>query len=99
MSLLDESHSSNSQTSTEYWQDELKNSRVLLFQINQAISTITSNSHQSYTIDTGQSRQTVTRIDLPALVEQRNNLIQKIRELELYLDEGKPGVIQVRPEW
>lgn len=99
MPLLDNTHSSYSQTSKEYWQDELKNSRFLLFQIDQAISTISSNSHQSYTLDTGQSRQTVTRVDLPSLIQQRDNLIQRIRELELYLKEGEPGTIQIRPDW
>jgi len=99
MSLLDENHSSNTQTSKEYWEDELKNSRVLLFKINEAINTISSNSHQSYTLDTGQSRQTVTRIDLPQLIQQRNNLIDTIRKIELYLGEGRPNVKQVRPDW
>lgn len=99
MSLLDESHSSNTQTSLEYWEDELKNSRVLLFKINEAIDTISSGSHQEYTLDTGQSRQTVKRVDLPQLIQQRDNLIGKIRQLELYLREGRPNVKQVRPDW
>ena len=99
MSLLDESHSSNTQTSLEYWEDELKNSRVLLFKINEAINTISSGSHQEYTLDTGQSRQTVKRVDLPQLIQQRDNLIGKIRQLELYLREGRPNVKQVRPDW
>lgn len=99
MSLLDDTHSSYTQTSKEYWEDELKNSRVLLFQINQAISTISSGSHQEYTLDTGQTRQTVKRVDLPALIDRRNNLMGYIRQLELYLREGRPNVKQVRPDW
>lgn len=99
MALIDETHAINDQTSSEYWQDELKNSRLLLFKINQAINTISTGSHQSYTLDTGQTRQTVTRIDLPSLIEQRDNLIGKIRQLELYLREGRPNVKQVRPDW
>lgn len=99
MSLLDETHSSYTQTSKEYYEDELKNSRVLLFKINEAISTISSGSHQEYTLDTGQSRQTVKRIDLPALIDRRDKLIGHIRQLELYLREGRPNVKQVRPDW
>lgn len=99
MSLLDETHSSYTQTSKEYYEDELKNSRLLLFKINEAISTISSGSHQEYTLDTGQSRQTVKRIDLPALIDRRDKLIGHIRQLELYLREGRPNVKQVRPDW
>jgi len=99
MSLLDESHSSNDQASSEYWQDELKNSRVLLFKINEAISAISSANHQSYTLDTGQTSQTVTRVNLPSLISQRDRLIDTIRKLEMYLGEGKPSVKQVRPDW
>jgi len=99
MSLLDGSHSSNTQTSLEYWQDELKNSRVLLFKINEAISVVSTANHQSYTLDTGQTKQTVTRIDLPSLIVQSDRLIGRIRQLEIYLGEGKPNVIQTRPDW
>jgi len=99
MSLLDATHSSNTQTSLEYYQDELKNSRVLLFKINEAINTISSGSHQSYTLDTGQTRQTVTRIDLPSLISQREKLIGQIRQFEIYLNEGKPSIKQARPGW
>lgn len=99
MSLLDESHSSNTQTSLEYWQDELKNSRVLLFKINEAIDAISTSNHQSYTLDTGQTSQTVTRVNLPSLISQRDKLIDRISQLEKYLGEGKPNVIQTRPGW
>jgi hypothetical protein len=99
MSLLDGSHSSNTQTSLEYWQDELKNSRVLLFNIDEAIKVISTSNHQSYTLDTGQSSQTVTRVNLPSLISQREILINRISQLEKYLGEGKPSVIQTRPGW
>jgi len=99
MSLLNETHSSNTQTSLEYWQDELKNSRVLLFKINEAINAISTSNHQSYTLDTGQTSQTVTRVNLPSLIVQRKELLNTIRQIEMYLGEGKPNVIQTRPDW
>jgi len=99
MSLLDETHSSNTQTSLEYWQDELKNSRILLFEIDKAIKAISISNHQSYTLDTGQTSQTVTRVNLPSLISQRDKLIDRISQLEKYLGEGKPSVIQTRPGW
>ena len=99
MALLDDSHEINNQTSQEFYEDELKNSRLLLFRIDEAINNISQANIQSYTLDTGQSRQVVTRADLPSLIEQRNNLLGKIRQLELYLREGRPNVKQVCPDW
>lgn len=99
MSLIDSGHSSNNQTSKEYYQDELKNALVLLFEIDKAILTITKTNISSYKIETGQSSQSVTRADLPQLIEQRKNLLDSIRQLEMYLGEGQPAVKQVRPDW
>lgn len=99
MPLLDGSHEAASENSLEYWQNELKNSRILLFKVNQAISAITTANHQSYELDTGQTKQRVTRADLPSLIEQRKTLTSEIRNLEMYLGEGKPSVIQGRPDW
>lgn len=99
MALLDPGNEINDQSTCEYWQDELKNSRVLLFKINEAIQTISTGNHQSYTLDTGQSRQTVTRLDLPRLIEQREKLIEQIAQIQTYLNEGKPNIQQVVPGW
>lgn len=99
MSLLDDTHEITTQTSKEVYEDTLKNTRLLLFQVDQAISAISQANVQSYTIDTGQSRQTVTRADLPSLIQQRDTLLGQIRQLELYLNEGKPNIKQVRPDW
>ena len=99
MALLDNSHEINNQTSQEYYEDELKNSRLLLFRIDEAINNISQANIQSYTLDTGQSRQIVTRADLPSLIEKRKTLLGQIRQFELYLREGRPNVKQVRPDW
>jgi|WetSurMetagenome_2_1015567.scaffolds.fasta_scaffold919782_1 hypothetical protein len=99
MSLINESHSSNSQTSLQYWQDELKNARVLLFEIDKAINAITQTNLLSYEIDTGQSKQRVTRMDIPQLITQRTTLLGTIRQLEMYLGEGRPNVVVASPDW
>ena len=98
MPLIDDSSPANDQTSREYWEDELKNSRILLYEINKAIQVLSSGNHQSYTLDTGQSRQTVTRLDLNSLFLQRDNLINQISNLENKLGYSK-SVKQVIPLW
>lgn len=67
--------------------------------LNIAINTVLQTGIASYTLDTGQSRQTVTRQDMSALIERRNDLMGQIRMLELYLGDGKPGVYKVEPAW
>lgn len=85
------------ENSCEYWQNELTNSKILLYEINKAILAITQTNIQRYTLDTGQSSHTVQRVDLPALIQQRGELKKIIREIELYLGIGKSNVKQVRP--
>lgn len=97
--VVDPTSPAVSETSTEYYQAELKNARDRLYKLNQAISTITIGGHASYTLDTGQSSQKVTRFDLPELYKQIDILMEQIRRLEIYLGEGKPTVRQIRMGW
>ncbi len=97
--VVDPTSPAVSETSTEYYQAELKNARDRLYKLNQAIKSLTDGNHQSYQLDTGQSSQRVTRLDLPELYKQINPLMEQIRRLEIYLGEGKPTSKQVRPAW
>lgn len=100
MPNIDPTSPANSQTSCEYWQDELKNARILLYEINKAIQALTTGGHQSYQLDTGQSSQRVTRMDLSALMEQRKALIGQIADLELHpCNSDGSNVKNVRPYW
>lgn len=99
MPIADDTSPAVSETSSEYWSAELLNARDRLYKLNLAISAITTGGHQSYELDTGQSRQRVTRFDLPQLFSQVDDLMEQIRRLEILLGEGKPTVKQVRPAW
>jgi len=99
MGIIDPGNEIVNETSCQYWENELINSRILLNEIDKAILAISQTNIQSYTLDTGQSRQTVTRQDLSNLIDRRDKLIEIIREIELYLNKGKSGVQQVRPYW
>lgn len=99
MPVIDPDNAAALQTSDAYWQDELKNSRILLYKYNQAIAALTEAGVKSYSLDTGQSSQSVTRQDLAMLYKEQQTLTGRIRQLELFLGEGKPGVRNVFPGW
>lgn len=52
---------------------------------------------QSYTLDTGQTRQTVTRLDLNWLQENIDRLYNRCATLEARLNGS--GTVNVRPVW
>jgi hypothetical protein len=100
MPIIDDNSPVLNQTSCEYWQDELKNARIILYEVNKAIQALTEKGHQSYTLDTGQSVQKVTRLDLDSLYNQRQILYGQIADLELHpCNKTNNSVIQGRPGW
>jgi len=99
MPLIDDGHASVTETIDDMWNNELINSRILLSALDSAIYAITNTNIQSYELDTGQTKQRVTRADLPALISQRQNLINSIRELEISLGVGTPAIKQVGGYW
>jgi len=52
---------------------------------------------QSYTLDTGQNRQLVTRADIPAMNRMINSLYNRCATLQTRLTGS--GVITARPGW
>ena len=96
--IIDENSPVVTQKSNDYWMDELQNAKILLVQVEKAINTFLSNGNiQSYTIDTGQDKQTVTRADLNNLRSQRTELLSQIQVLESRLNIGGSHVAQVCP--
>ena len=58
---------------------------------------LASGAIQSYTLDTGQSRQTVTKLELSVLQKAINGLYNRCATLEARLN--RSGVLTVRPGW
>ena len=56
-----------------------------------------NNGIQSYTIDTGQSRQVVTRSDIGTINRIIDSLMNRLATLEARLNGS--GVVNVRPGW
>lgn len=87
----------SSLSSEEYYKNEYNNLRIMLAEYNKAILSVSN--HKSYTLNTGQTTQTVTRHDLTSLTNTRKEILNQIRELELFLGIGKKGVIKVECGW
>lgn len=69
--------------------------RIVAFE--DAVTTLAVSGISSYTIDTGQSRQTVTRLDLPNLQSALNGLYNQLVVLEARCSGN--GTIIARPSW
>ena len=91
--LLDDVNQVGEVRGVEFWQNTLRNDKVLLDQINRAIVAFASSSGADgiveYTIDTGQDRQTVKRTDLASLYARRDKLIEEINKIEEALYGGR----------
>lgn len=82
----------------QFWQDELDNAKILLIEVEKAIKALTSDmvssgGVQSYTLNTGQDSQTVTRADISQLYARRAELQKNINDLERML--GLHGAARV----
>lgn len=62
-----------------------------------AATALASGGVQSYTLDTGQSRQTVTRLDLDDLQKTVDSLYNRLATLEARLNGS--GTVTARPAW
>lgn len=72
---------------SDFWNDELENAKILLVEVEKAIKALTSDmvssgGVQSYTLNTGQDSQTVTRADISQLYAKREALLKSIDDLE-----------------
>lgn len=72
---------------SDFWIDELENAKILLVEVEKAIKALTSDmvstgGVQSYTLNTGQDSQTVTRADISQLYAKREALLKSIDDLE-----------------
>ena len=86
------------QTYLEHLEDEYQNLKNLIFKYDEAISALLTGGHGSYQIDTGQSMQRVTRLDLAMLQEKRDIAENRLNTLALKLRKTA-GTRQAVPRW
>jgi hypothetical protein len=77
--LIVSGHPAATQTSQEFWAEELMNCRILLSDVNRRIHEL---EIESYTIDTGQGSESAKRSSLESLYNVRAKLLDQISELE-----------------
>ena len=82
---------------TTFLQERITATKALIVVYEEAITALVTNGVQRYTLDTGQSRQDVTKIDVPKLNAQLDGLYNRLATQEARLDGS--GVTIVRPRW
>ena len=103
MALINSSHPTLAEDQLKYWEDELKNKRALLFELENLIYQLLQDDKKSYNMDTGQTSINVTLHDLPSLIDKQEKLVKQIEYLEgkLGLNElnSQPSMFQGVPVW
>jgi hypothetical protein len=88
----------NTETYNEHLENEYQNLKNLVYKYDEAISALLSGNHQSYQLDTGQSMQRVTRLDLAELQNRRDQADTRLATLAVRLGYSK-GTKQGVPYW
>ena len=80
-----------------FLQDRIDKIKAIILLYEDAITAVITNGMESYTLDTGQSRQTVTKLDIDKLEEALDKLLNRLDVLQQQLDGN--GTSIVRPAW
>ena len=78
-------------------QERIEATKAQIIAYEDAILALAEGGVQSYTLDTGQTRQTVNKLDLDHLNKVLNSLYNRCATLEARLTGG--GVVTQRPCW
>lgn len=80
------------------WQDVIKNSKIILFELDKAILVLTREGLRNFSLNTGMTTHNVTPLDLPILIQRRKDLLEQIAEIEAR--NAPPAIMtQVVPKW
>lgn len=79
-----------------YIQARITATEALITAYEAALLALGTGGVQSYTLDTGQSRQTVTKLDLPALQRTLDSLYNRLVTLQARLS---GGTVMAVPAW
>lgn len=81
---------------SEFLQQRIDATKALIVAYEDAVTALVSGGVQTYTLDTGQSRQTVTRLELATLNRNIDSLYNRLATLQARLNGGS---VTVRPAW
>lgn len=82
-------------TNVQFWVDQITATQNKIVAYNNAIDALTIGGVQSYTLDTGQSRTTVSKFDLKDLNDAVDGLLNRLATLEARV--YGCGVVIARP--
>jgi len=97
MAIIEEGHAAISGSATESWADLVKNSKIILFELDKAILALTREGLKDFRLTTGQTTHNVTPLDLPILIQRRKDLIEQIERIENQINVPLPALVQVVP--
>jgi hypothetical protein len=81
---------------TTFLSERIAKTKELIVAYDDAILALLSGNHQKYMLNTGQSEQQVTRLDLDSLQKTKDALYSQLNDLEARLGNGE-SVITVIP--
>lgn len=80
-----------------FLQERIAATKALIIVYEDAVTALVTGGVQRYELDTGQSVQRVTKIDVPKLNAQLDGLYNRLATQEARLNGS--GVVTVRPAW
>ena len=82
---------------SQFLQDRITATQNQIIAYEAAIDALVAGGAQNYMLDTGQSRQSVTKLDLGTLQRNLNSLYNRCATLEARLNGS--GTVTTRPAW
>ena len=82
--------------SSDFWQEQVTQTKAIITAYNAAILALSTGKTQSYTLNTGQTTQAVTRKDIGRLNGDLDVLLNRLATLEARCD-GSAHTVQ--PAW
>ena len=82
---------------SSFIQDRIAATKLQIIAFEEIMLDFANGNIQSYTLDTGQTRQTVTKFNLSTLRNTIDSLYNRCATLEARLNGG--GSVTVRPDW
>jgi hypothetical protein len=80
--LIEPNHPAANYSPRQFWEEELRNCLILLADINARIHSL---EIENYSIDTGQTSESVRRSALNSLTDAREKLLRQIRDITAIL--------------
>jgi len=99
MAIIEEGHAALSGKDVA-WRDLIKDSEIILFELDKAILALTREGLKEFRLTTGQTTHNVTPLDLPVLIQRRKDLIDQIVRMEELIAQKNtplPALVQVVP--